>query len=142
MSISRVYTFGEVLKQFRVRTGFSQQHLAEVLHLHRNTISNWECGNDLPKTRPVVLTIAEALHLDEKDTDTLLEASFHERLNAPVWNVPHQRNPFFTGREDVLTRLHEMLNKEKAVVAIAQHALCGLGGIGKTQTVLEYIYRY
>jgi tetratricopeptide (TPR) repeat protein len=59
-----------------------------------------------------------------------------------IWNVPYQRNPFFTGREDVLTRLHEMLNREKAVVAIAQHALCGLGGIGKTQTVLEYIYRY
>ncbi len=58
------------------------------------------------------------------------------------WDVPYQRNPFFTGRDDVLTRLHEMLTREHPVVAVQQHALCGLGGIGKTQTVLEYIYRY
>jgi tetratricopeptide (TPR) repeat protein len=58
------------------------------------------------------------------------------------WNVPYQRNPLFTGREDILMRLHEMLTRKQTVVAVAQQALCGLGGIGKTQTVLEYIYRY
>lgn len=72
-----------------------------------------------------------------------LQEEIDEGVTYPrIWNVPYQRNPFFTGREDILTRLHEMLNREKAVVAVAQHALCGLGGIGKTQTVLEYIYRY
>ncbi len=28
---------------------------------------------------------------------------------APLWNVPDQRNEFFTGREDVLTHLHHEL---------------------------------
>jgi tetratricopeptide (TPR) repeat protein len=61
---------------------------------------------------------------------------------SQVWNVPYQRNPFFTGREEVLMRLHELLNKEQAPVAVSQQALCGLGGVGKTQVALEYAYRY
>jgi tetratricopeptide (TPR) repeat protein/transcriptional regulator with XRE-family HTH domain len=59
-----------------------------------------------------------------------------------LWHVPYQRNPLFTGREELLTRLHDLLNKNTAVALTQTHALCGLGGIGKTQTVLEYAYRY
>ena len=142
MSVSRAYTFGEVLKQFRVRAGLSQQYLAEALHFHRNTISNWECGNDLPKTRPVVLTLAETLNLDEEETDALLNASFHERLYETLWNVPHERNPYFTGREVLLTHLHQQLSNASVVALTQAQAVCGLGGIGKTQTVIEYTYRY
>lgn len=59
----------------------------------------------------------------------------------PLWNVPYQRNHYFTGRKDLLERLHDSLGKANAG-AIAPQALCGLGGIGKTQTVLEYAYRF
>jgi len=55
-------------------------------------------------------------------------------------NVPFQRNPYFTGREDVLKQLHSTL-KSKKTTALAQ-AISGLGGIGKTQTAVEYTYRY
>lgn len=59
-----------------------------------------------------------------------------------LWNVPYHRNPFFTGRETVLTTLHETLSV-RGVAALAQAlALSGLGGIGKTQTAVEYAYRY
>ena len=78
---------------------------------------------------------------DERgDTFIPLPATDRQSSFPRIWNVPYQRNPFFIGRDDVLTRLHEMLNREKAISA--PQALCGLGGIGKTQTVLEYIYRY
>jgi tetratricopeptide (TPR) repeat protein len=59
-----------------------------------------------------------------------------------LWNVPYRRNPFFTGREEVLAALREALTAE-GVAALAQPlALSGLGGIGKTQTAVEYAYRF
>jgi hypothetical protein len=63
-----------------------------------------------------------------------------EMAPSPIWNVPYQRNPFFTGREELLKHLHESLTNEKSV-ALTQ-AISGLGGIGKTQTAVEYAYRY
>src|SRR5712692_5656674 len=59
---------------------------------------------------------------------------------SSVWNIPFPRNQFFTGREDVLKRLHDTLIAGKA--AALSQAISGLGGIGKTQTVVEYAYRY
>jgi hypothetical protein len=50
--------------------------------------------------------------------------------------LPYPRNPFFTGREDQLRDIHTALTSRGRV------ALSGLGGIGKTQTALEYAYRH
>jgi len=58
----------------------------------------------------------------------------------PIWNVP-TRNANFTGREQILHKLHESLGKENHT-ALTQQALHGLGGIGKTQVAIEYAYRY
>ncbi len=57
-----------------------------------------------------------------------------------IWNVPYRRNPFFTGREETLQALHTALNTEETPF-IQALAISGLGGIGKTQTALEYVYR-
>ena len=61
-----------------------------------------------------------------------------------LWNVPHQRNPYFTGREDLFDRLdqHFVPQAHPATgtrrVALTQpHAIKGLGGIGKTQIAVE-----
>jgi tetratricopeptide (TPR) repeat protein len=56
--------------------------------------------------------------------------------------VPHARNPFFTGREGVLKKLHEALTSGNAAALSQPQAISGLGGIGKTQTAVEYAYRY
>ena len=53
----------------------------------------------------------------------------------PVWLVQYQRNPFFTGREQILADLRETLLSGKRA------ALSGLGGTGKTQTAIEYAHR-
>jgi tetratricopeptide (TPR) repeat protein len=58
-----------------------------------------------------------------------------------IWNVPYKRNLFFTGREKLLDSLHKQLASMEAT-ALTQAAISGLGGIGKTQTALEYAYRY
>ncbi len=59
-----------------------------------------------------------------------------------AWNVPYQRNPLFTGREDVLKRLYEALRSGNRAALTQPQAISGLGGIGKTQTAVEYAYRY
>jgi len=59
-----------------------------------------------------------------------------------TWSVPHQRNPFFTGRESLLKHLHELLNTNATVALTHPQAISGLGGVGKTQIALEYAYRY
>ncbi len=59
-----------------------------------------------------------------------------------IWCVPHQRNPLFTGREDILARVHQAFEVDEAASVPHPLGLSGLGGIGKTQTVLEYAYRY
>lgn len=61
---------------------------------------------------------------------------------VPVWNVPFRRNPFFTGREPVFTRIHSLLRAGKTSVLSQPSAISGLGGIGKTQAGVEYAYRY
>ena len=61
---------------------------------------------------------------------------------SPVWNVPYGRNSFFTGRENLLQQLHDRLMTHRSAVLTQAQAVSGLGGIGKTQTVVEYAYRY
>ena len=66
--------------------------------------------------------------------------SLEREVASKPWNVPHQRNQYFTGREDVIEQLYEALHADGAA-AIGQ-AISGLGGIGKTQTAVEYCYRH
>ena len=56
---------------------------------------------------------------------------------SPFWNVPHWRNPFFTGREDVLHDLKRTFDTNQSRV----QAISGLPGVGKTQVATEYAYR-
>ncbi|MGD0603484.1 MAG: FxSxx-COOH system tetratricopeptide repeat protein [Streptosporangiaceae bacterium] len=57
-----------------------------------------------------------------------------------IWLGIPPRNPYFTGREDLLRDIHERLTSK--VTALVPHALRGHGGVGKTHLAIEYIYRY
>jgi tetratricopeptide (TPR) repeat protein len=61
-------------------------------------------------------------------------------VGQPFWSVPHPRNAFFTGRDEVVAEIRKRLTGSRKA-ALAQ-AISGLGGIGKTQTAVEYAYRY
>ncbi|MCP4654872.1 MAG: ATP/GTP-binding protein, partial [bacterium] len=84
----------------------------------------------------------------------MVKAPERKKPTAPtIFMVPYERNPYFTGREDVLDAVHEALRRggsaalsqAEPVVALLQGtrtAISGLGGIGKTQTAVEYAYRH
>ncbi|MDZ7962311.1 MAG: hypothetical protein RMY34_31345 [Aulosira sp. DedQUE10] len=60
----------------------------------------------------------------------------NEIVPEELWNIPYPRNLFFTGRETVLQDMRNALLAKKSA------AFSGLGGIGKTQTAIEFAYRY
>lgn len=65
-----------------------------------------------------------------------------EAFADPLWMIPYDRNPFFTGREDILAHLRQSFVSIKTDDWIQPQAISGLGGIGKTQIAVEYAYRY
>ena len=71
-----------------------------------------------------------------------LENYFANPASDSYWLVPYARNPFFTGRESLLQKLRNTLTQNSAAAISQVQAISGLGGIGKTQTAVEYAYRY
>jgi transcriptional regulator with XRE-family HTH domain len=132
-------SFGALLKAFRTCHHLTQQ-LAEAIGVHRNAIGRWEQGDFLPAHKNMVLELARRLHLDEQESRCLLQASF--TVLAPHWMLPLPRNPFFTGREQILQKLHAQLESSQATTFTQYAALHSLGGVGKTQIALEYAYRF
>lgn len=75
-----------------------------------------------------------------------LEAKKPVRLPCVLLNT-YLKNEDFCGREDVLERLETELVPSKRIVtasgtALQQFALCGLGGIGKTEIAREFCRRH
>jgi tetratricopeptide (TPR) repeat protein len=93
-------------------------------------------GGNVTEGQVVVGDHNVILHFHEPTPHTGNAA--HERPTP--WNLPYRRNPFFTGRDQVLRDLHEALTSGQT--AALTQAISGLGGIGKTQTAVEYAYRY
>jgi tetratricopeptide (TPR) repeat protein len=56
--------------------------------------------------------------------------------------VPYTRNQHFTGRDNVLKKLRKNLLQNSTAALTQPQVISGLGGIGKTQTAVEYAYRH
>src|SRR5579864_6983895 len=158
----------ERLRQQRIARNWRQQEVADQLGIALVTVQRWERGFQQPsayyrvKLSALFGLSAQELGLledpslsappEREATDagqadaTLPDQQAQERLSSPKpeqpWNVPFARNPFFTGRSQLLERLHEQLSHSKSAALTQSAALSGLGGIGKTQTAIEYAYRY
>ena len=55
--------------------------------------------------------------------------------------VPFEKNPCFVGRNGLVEHIFEKLCDAKPYQYNNRIALYGMGGVGKTQTALEYVYR-
>ena len=58
----------------------------------------------------------------------------------PIWGVKHLRNPYFTGRENLLKDLRQALTDNRNAALV--QTISGLGGVGKTQLAVEYVYQH
>lgn len=83
---------------------------------------------DLERPEQVYQLVAPGLQRDFPKLRAALEGP---------WLIPNaMRMHYFTGREDLLSRLRQQL------VERHRTALSGLGGVGKTQTAIEYAVRH
>lgn len=65
-----------------------------------------------------------------------------EGMSKPqIWGAVPLRNPDFVGRKQLLESLRQRL-LEPGATAVLPEALHGMGGVGKSQTVVEYIYQH
>ncbi|KAF8442501.1 P-loop containing nucleoside triphosphate hydrolase protein [Kalaharituber pfeilii] len=63
-------------------------------------------------------------------------------FNIPFKISDVRRNPDFVGREYLLEQLVHEIDEGRAATDITQVVLHGMGGMGKTQIALEYVYRH
>ena len=56
--------------------------------------------------------------------------------------MPYEKNQFFTGQDAFLKNLYDKFRDKSTGRYHGRLALYGLGGIGKTQVALEFVYRY
>ena len=64
----------------------------------------------------------------------------HDEISTDDFVVPFEQNRWFTGRTKFLEILKQMLFDQAPKKYNHRIALYGMGGIGKTQTALEYVY--
>jgi tetratricopeptide (TPR) repeat protein len=138
----QIEDFADQLGRYLVRIGFTQQELANKIGMHRNTIVKWMNRTSWPTSRGQVLRVADELSLSKQERKAFIQAAGFSLEHWPteVWTVPQQRDMFFTGRDDVIQSLRELL-VPGTTTALTQ-AISGLGGIGKTHTAVEYAYRF
>jgi tetratricopeptide (TPR) repeat protein len=137
------YFCHEIKTNEAVRSIFTVQLVAQVnetLQEQRHSLTALEqnfrkYADHLPEMHQDVREILDLLKSPERNLTK--EKSSHNVPHFPIWNVPIGRNGFFTGRETVLDELHQALQNGNE-----SQALFGLGGVGKTQTAVEYAHRY
>ncbi len=125
-------SLGTRLRQERESRGWTQKELAEKINGSVRSLRRWE--NDKATPRQEMLDpLAGVFGRPPEQWGTARQIP---------WNVPFSRNPYFTGRQQVLEKLHEALTAQETVALTQTRAISGLGGIGKTQAAVEYAYRY
>ncbi|HEX9132004.1 MAG TPA: FxSxx-COOH system tetratricopeptide repeat protein, partial [Ktedonobacteraceae bacterium] len=128
----------------RLSTGLSDQQIADELFLSLNTVKwyNRQIYSKLGvKSRTQAVAYAKELGLLEHGFSTSPQAGSGATLSMQTL-LSLGRNPFFLGREEVLARLRRQFQAGQTKAFSQPQAICGLGGVGKTQVALEYAYRH
>lgn len=165
-------TPNHLLRAARKERGWTQQQVADYIGapLALN-ISRWENGTAFPSVyylQRLCQLFGKSAHelglsqLEEEtqseqdlqarpsleqeqvftDRKTGRQDQVHSQATSRIGKVSFPRNPFFVGREDLLVRLRQQFLASQTKGYSQPLAISGLGGISKTQLVLEYAYRH
>jgi tetratricopeptide (TPR) repeat protein len=111
------------------------------------TALNRAAGSHVDQVRP---RIPDITNLDDRRKPISIAPSdradgrphaTHDERVPVVWGEIPPKNLLFTGRTELLDQLSDRLSDGGATVVLPA-ALHGMGGIGKTQIAVEYIYRH
>jgi len=78
----------------------------------------------------------------QKSLGKTIEQQFSddEVRGFPDHNLIYLKNNHFTGRDEILKQIHRQF-QNGGMISLTQ-TISGMGGVGKTQTALEFAYRY
>lgn len=141
--------WGDRLIQARVRLNLSQEALAEAIGTTARSINRWEHNRAFPQ--PYYLDrLCRVLQCTPEELFGASKEPSQQITTLPLfWNIPYPRNPYFTGRDDLLKQLAQHFSSQEMGTSMSipraaltqPQAIKGLGGIGKTQIAVEYAYR-
>jgi predicted ATPase/transcriptional regulator with XRE-family HTH domain len=139
----RSATFGELLRDFRLAAGLSQEKLAERAGMSTGGISVLERGFRRVPYRDTVELLANGLGLSSDDRRQLVSAAVRiaqprrrhstdssETLYSGTHNLPIELTSFID-READIAQLGTLLDGSRLVTIV------GTGGVGKTRTALR-----
>ena len=122
--------FAELLRDFRLMAGLTQEELAERAGLSQRGVSDLERGTRRNPYLTTIRRLAAAMQLSAEDQAALEHAAQGRR--GPARKIPPAESApvsptSFVGRERELALAHALLARNRMVT------LTGMGGIGKTR---------
>src|SRR6266513_2261993 len=121
----------ELLRYWREQHHLTLPALADSIDVTFARADNWENRG----TDPYPEALEKLTALFGKSAQELGFVGRNEWPPIPYLRLDYPRNEFFTGREDILLRLHEQLAELRPKDTLYFTALVGMGGGGKTHTV-------
>lgn len=153
MEAARRPQFGELLRQFRLAAGMTQQRLAERARLSAQAVSALERGARTRPYRETVDLLGRALGLSPEHEMLLrsaigvahasLQRERSEVLSASLLRLVH-RDAQGTSRHNLPSQLTSFVGRQREVADVAallsEHRLVtvvGAGGVGKTRVAVQ-----
>ena len=87
-----------------------------------------------------ILSQNPSTHFADRRHPEEFASTFLIKMMRGTWSVP-RRNTVFTGRDSEIGQIHARLTSQR-LSGVAKLEVAGMGGVGKTQIVTEYCYRY